>query len=191
MIQSDREIMELLINKAYEEKDKKGLLSIQRMLTKSIKSIEEEEAQILDSKRRLGVLSDSFFRKNIDLLTTRLSDFCLENLNKKPSFPTRAFCRSVAIYMGYGIYKIELAPTFVYDLIGMSIDDITRERGIGIITVKKFENKLNEYGLSMYQTITPEQKEILDIAGRKISDENRQEFIEKIKETPYLKVRTN
>lgn len=148
MTKKEYEMMLEIINKDILNKDVDDLKRINAYLTNQL----------------LEVNSDMDVDSNYDILMQNFVDFLSQNTTSQERSKIRyeTFINFVAIYRKTTYYDV-----CVFDILG--IDEFVSKRAcnIGERTLTFYENLLNQYGLSIYQRLSVNQRKYLNNERKK------------------------
>lgn len=148
MTKKEYEMMLELINKDILNKDVDDLKRINAYLTNQL----------------LEVNSDMDVDSNYDILMQNFVDFLSQNTTSQERSKIRyeTFINFVAIYRKTTYYDV-----CIFDILG--IDEFVSKRAcnIGERTLTFYENLLNQYGLSIYQRLSVNQRKYLNNERKK------------------------
>ena len=150
MTKKEYEMMLELINKDILNKDVDDLKRINAYLTNQL----------------LEVNSDMDVDSNYDILMQNFVDFLSQNTTSQERSKIRyeTFINFVAIYRKTTYYDV-----CIFDILG--IDEFVSKRAcnIGERTLTFYENLLNQYGLSIYQRLSVNQRKYLNNERKKLN----------------------
>ena len=150
MTKEEYKMMLELINKDIESKNIDDLKKISAYLT----------------NRLLEVNSDIDVDSNYDILMQNFVNFLSQNTTSQERSKIRyeTFINFVAIYRKTTYYDV-----CVFDILG--IDEFVSKRAcnIGERTLTFYENLLNQYGLSIYQRLSVNQRKYLNNERKKLN----------------------
>ena len=148
MTKKEYEMMLELINKDILNKDVDDLKRINAYLTNQL----------------LEVNSDMDVDSNYDILMQNFVDFLSQNTTSQERSKIRyeTFINFVAIYRKTTYYDV-----CVFDILGIGEFVSKRACNIGERTLTFYENLLNQYGLSIYQRLSVNQRKYLNNERKK------------------------
>lgn len=150
MTKKEYEMMLELINKDILNKDVDDLKRINAYLTNQL----------------LEVNSDMDVDSNYDILMQNFVDFLSQNTTSQERSKIRyeTFINFVAIYRKTTYYDV-----CVFDILGIGEFVSKRACNIGERTLTFYENLLNQYGLSIYQRLSVNQRKYLNNERKKLN----------------------